>query len=145
MSRESATPDLVELVRGVFDAAQRGDFDATLRYYAPDAVWDNNPLSGLGAFEGHVAIRGFWEDWYASYEELEIEPEEILALGNEVTFSPVIQRARPIGSAGYVQLRYATVVTWVEGLIVRVTNYSDIDAARAAAERLAEERAQADV
>jgi hypothetical protein len=29
---------------------------------------------------------------------------------------------------------------WEDGLIVRVTNYTDIDEARAAAERLAEER-----
>ena len=111
-----------------------------LRTYAPDAVWDMNPLGGLGTFEGHVAIRGFWEDWYASYEELEIEPEEILDLGNGVTFSPVIQRARPVGSSGAVRLRYAIVAVWVEGLIMRLTNYGDIEEARAAAERLAEER-----
>jgi hypothetical protein len=32
------------------------------------------------------------------------------------------------------------VVTWIDGLIERTTNYFDIDEARAAAERLAEER-----
>jgi ketosteroid isomerase-like protein len=108
--------------------------------YAPDAVWDMNPLGGLGTFKGHVAIRGFWEDWYASYEDLEIEPEEMLDLKNGVGFTVVIQKARPVGSSGAVRLRYALVSVWVEGLIVRLTNYSDIDAARAVAERLAEER-----
>jgi len=37
-------------------------------------------------------------------------------------------------------MRHANVFVWVEGLIVRVTHYDDIDEARAAAERLAEER-----
>jgi ketosteroid isomerase-like protein len=145
MSEESTTPDLVELGRSLFEAANRRDFDAILLRYAPDAVWDMNPLGGLGTFDGHVAIRGFWEDWYASYEDLEIEPEEQLDLGNGVGFTVVIQKARPVGSSGEVRLRYALVGVWVDGLIVRLTNYADIDEAHAAAECLAEERAQPDV
>ena len=137
---ESTTPDLVELGRGLFEAANRRDFDAILLRYAPDAVWDMNPLGGLGTFEGHAAIRGFWEDWYASYEHFEIEPEEQRDLGNGVGFTVVIQKARPVGSSGEVRLRYALVSVWVEGLIVRLTNYADIDEARAAAEQLAESR-----
>jgi hypothetical protein len=37
-------------------------------------------------------------------------------------------------------MRFAAVTTWVDGLIERNTNYTDIDEARAGAERLAEER-----
>src|SRR5213080_4581579 len=48
-------------------------------------------------------------------------------------------KGRPIGSGGEVQLRYAAVTEWVGGMVVRDTNYTDIDEARAAAERLAEE------
>jgi ketosteroid isomerase-like protein len=140
MSEESATPDLVELGRVLFEAANRRDFDALLSFYAPDAVWDMNPLGGLGTFEGHAAIRSFWEDWYASYEEFEIKPEETLDLGNGVGFNVVIQNARPVGSSSAVRLRYALVSVWVAGLIARLANYTDIDEARAAAERLAEER-----
>ncbi|HEY4427742.1 MAG TPA: nuclear transport factor 2 family protein [Solirubrobacteraceae bacterium] len=140
MSEESTTPDLVELGRGLFEAANRRDFDAILLRYAPDAVWDMNPLGGLGSFEGHVAIRGFWEDWFASYEDLEIEPEQSLDLGNGVGFTVVIQKGRPVGSSGEVRLRYALVSEWVGGLIVRLTNYTDITEARAVAERLAEQQ-----
>jgi ketosteroid isomerase-like protein len=140
MPEESTTPDLVELGRGLFEAANRRDFDAILLRYAPDAVWDMNPLGGLGSFVGHVAIRGFWEDWFASYEDLEIEPEEMLDLGNGIGFTVVVQTARPVGSSGEVRLRYALVSVWAEGLIERLTNYTDIDEARAAAERLAESR-----
>jgi hypothetical protein len=50
------------------------------------------------------------------------------------------QNARPAASQGHVATRYAAVAVWEEGMIVRATQYSDIDEARAAAERLAESR-----
>jgi hypothetical protein len=46
------------------------------------------------------------------------------------------QTGRPARSSGDVRLRYAAVATWVDGVAVRITNYGDIDEARAAAERL---------
>ena len=102
------------------------------------SVWEARAF-GI-TFEGVAAIRGFWEDWYASYEELEIEPEEILDLGNGVTLAPVIQRARLVGSSGEVRDRNAVVAVWTDGMIVRVTIYRDSAEARAAAEQLAESR-----
>src|SRR5207247_4566522 len=107
MAEERTALDLVELSLGLFDAAQRREFDAILLRYAPDAVWDMNPLGGLGTFEGHAAIRGFWRDWFASYEELEIGLDEILDLGNGVIFAVVNQKARHVGRRGDVRLVYA--------------------------------------
>jgi hypothetical protein len=49
-------------------------------------------------------------------------------------------RGRLAGSSGFVEFRYAGVSAWRDGLIEWVTTYTDVDAARAAAERLAEER-----
>ena len=140
MPEQSTSADLVEFTRRSVEAANRGDFDAMMSFSAPDVVWDLNPLGGLGTFEGHPAIRGFLEDWHANYEELEIASEEILDLGNGVIFSVIAQKGRPVGSSGDVQQRQAIVSVWVEGLFVRITHYGDIDEARAAAERLAEER-----
>jgi ketosteroid isomerase-like protein len=141
MSGEFTTRHLVELVRRFLEAASRGDFDAMLSFFAPNAVWDT--LGGLGTFEGHGAIRGFWDDWYSTYEEFEIRPEEILDLGNGVTFAVLVQKGRPVGSSGEVRHRNAGVATWMNGMIVRVTFYSDVDEGRADAERLAEERGYA--
>jgi hypothetical protein len=39
----------------------------------------------------------------------------------------------------FVERRVAAVAVWADGLIERLTTYTDIDEARAAAERLAEE------
>ena len=145
MTEESPTPGPVELARRAIEAADRGDVDALVRTFAPDAVWDWNRLGGLGTFEGHAAIRSVLEDWYANYDELEITLGEILDFGNGVVFFVIMQKGRPVGSSGEVQIRFGTVSLYVEGLCARATQYLDINEARAAAERLAEERAQADV
>jgi ketosteroid isomerase-like protein len=140
MPEESTTPDLLELTRGMFEAASRGDLDAAQSAYAPDAVWE---AASLGtSFEGVASIRGFWEDWLGAYEEHEMQPEEILDLGNGVVFVAVRISAQPVGSAGSMPVRHRPLVfVWVEGKIVRATAYADsVDEGRAAAERLAAER-----
>jgi ketosteroid isomerase-like protein len=137
MSQEPTTPDPVELVRGQFESANRGDFDAALSFYAPDAVWDLSHR-GLGTFEGVPAIRCFAEDWFGAYEEFEIKPEEILDLGNGVVLAVVNQDARPAGGAGHVRQREGWVYLWARGMVVRTTTYGDVDEARGAAKRAAE-------
>jgi ketosteroid isomerase-like protein len=137
MTEEPTTADLVELARRLFALASDGDLDAALEFYAPDAIFD---ARDLGTFEGRAAIRRFWADWIDNYDTFEIVPEELLDLGHGVSFASLRQTARLVGSNSDVSLREAWVADWHEGAIVRVTTYGDIDEARAAAERLAEER-----
>ena len=138
MSEQSTTPNLVELSRRFLEAANRRDFDVMMSFFAPDAVLEPTVLPTT--LEGVAAIRRFFQDWFASYEELWLGEEEVLDLGNGVVFSVVIQKGRLIGSSGEVRLRSGVVGEWVDGLIVRVTLRSDIEEARAAAEQLAESR-----
>jgi hypothetical protein len=92
-------------------------------------------------FEGRTAIRGFLEDWLGMFEQYETKPDEILELGHGVVFVTNCLTARLPGSDAGLRMRDAHVYEWVERMIVRVTLDTDIDQARAAAERLAEERA----
>jgi ketosteroid isomerase-like protein len=139
MPEESTTPDLVELTRRIFQAFSGDDIDAVLSFYAPDAVLEP---TGIGtSFEGAAAIRRFYEDWFRAYEEFEVELVEALDLGDGVVFDVWLQHARPVDSSGHVQMRGASVSVWTEGVLARRTLYTDIDEARAAAERLAKERA----
>jgi uncharacterized protein (TIGR02246 family) len=137
MSEESTTPDLVELVRQLQDAWNRRDLDAAMSFYAQDAVFTSH---GIGAFEGRTAIRGFNEDWLASFEAMTGKYEEVRDLGSGVTFAVLVLSGRPLASSVDVRLRFASVAEWTNGLMVRIRNYTDIDDARAAAERLAKER-----
>ena len=144
MTEESTTPDLVALARRAIEAADAGDFEVLTSLCQPEAVWDAS--QGFGeVFEGRDAIRRWLEDWWAAYDEWEVIPEEISDLGNGVVFDVSLQRARPVGSVGFVESRTARVAVWMNGLIERMAVYGDTDKARVAAERLAEERAQADV
>jgi ketosteroid isomerase-like protein len=122
MTDESTIPDLVELQSPLTEAANRRDVDAIVAFYAPDGVYDMSPI-GMGTFEGQAGARGFLEDWFVSYEEYELEAEEILDLGKGVGFRVLIQKGRPVGSSGEVQLRYAAVGVWDDGKIARMTNY----------------------
>jgi ketosteroid isomerase-like protein len=137
MSEESTTPDLVDLVRVILEDARREDWDAILAHYSADAVWEMS--DGMGSFVGPAAIRGFWDDWWSSYERLEIDVQEIVDVGNRAVLAAFRMEGPPKGSTAKVQTLMALIYQWEDGLIVRVTNYAKLDEARAAAERLAEE------
>jgi len=137
MSEESTTPDPVELLGRAVEAANRRDLDAAASSFAEDATFDGRALGDH--FQGRAAIRSFLEDWFGTYEELEFGLEEVRDLGNGVVFAVVVQNGRPAGSAGHLRQREGWVFVWVRGLIARLT-ISEVDEARAAAERLAQER-----
>jgi hypothetical protein len=141
MSEESTTPDLEEALRRLTAAFVRRDFGAMVALYSPDVVFDGSAFGGE-VFEGREAVRGFLGDWAGAYEPNEHawEYEDFCDLGKGVTFGVALQRGRPTGSSGVVEFRDASVVTWADRLVERVTFYTDIDEGRAAAERLARER-----
>jgi ketosteroid isomerase-like protein len=139
MSEEPTTPDLDEVLRRGVEALNRRDFDAAIAAFSRDGVWDMSAL-GVGVFTGHEAIGGFFEDWIGAYEDFEIEIEENLDLGNGVVLEVFVQKGRPLGTIDHLELRYAHVFVFVGGIIERTQGYTDIDEARAVAERLAEER-----
>jgi ketosteroid isomerase-like protein len=140
MTEESTTPDLEELTRNMIASANRGDIDAMVSPFAPDAIWRMTPLST--DFEGLARIRGFVKDWFGSYGEYAVKAEEVRNCGSGVTFAVTHQEGRLIGSpdGSLVAETWAYVFVWVDGKLVRLTSYNDIHEARAAAERLAQER-----
>jgi hypothetical protein len=142
MPEESTTPDLVERQRQAVEAGGRRDWDEAMTFYAPGAVWDAS-RTGIGTFEGAAAIRRFFEEWVGAYEEYRHEIVESRDLGNGVVFTVLNIVGRLAGSTSRVQETWSWTATWVEGMCARVVVRSDIDEARAAAERLAQERADA--
>jgi ketosteroid isomerase-like protein len=138
MSEESTTSDLVELVQRGVDATNARDFDAVMSFYAPNAVVVATGMST--SFEGVAAIRGFIEDWIGSYDELAFEVLDIVDLGAGVVLTVNRLRGRLAGSSGEVRLRGGWIYEWVDARLVQLTLYLNPDQARAAAERLAEER-----
>jgi limonene-1,2-epoxide hydrolase len=140
MSEE--TPGLVEVMLLYMQAIQSGDRDAEIRLWARDAMFDLSNL-GLGTHEGRQAIGGFIEEWQGRYETYTFEAEEFLDLGSGVAFVQARETGHLAGSPPDVRVEetWGWVFTVEQGMIVRCVCSRDIDEARAAAERLAEERA----
>jgi ketosteroid isomerase-like protein len=139
MSEESTTPDLIERWRQSADAYVRGDFDAGMSFYAPDAAWDGSD-TGVGTFEGAAAIRSFLEDWIGAFEKYEHRHEVLEDLGNGVIFAVLCMEGSPAGSPARMQDRYVLTVVRAAELIVRMIVREEIEEARAVAERLAEQQ-----
>ena len=139
MPEEPKIDDPVELTQRLIDAGNRRDVDAAMSIFAPDVVWES--LDGLPAFEGASAVRGFLSDWLSSYEVFHIDLEEALDMGGGIAFAVGGQGGRLLGAAGRVEGRSAWAITWEHGLATHmIASSMHIDAVRAAAERLAEER-----
>jgi ketosteroid isomerase-like protein len=135
ISEESTTPDLVALMRYVFDAANRQDFDAALALFVPQAFWRGT----VDDAEGVAAIRDLWVSYFSAFEELRWILDDVVDVGEGVVLVDSRQVGRLVGGAALTERR-AFVYEFVDGRVVRATDYTDIDEARAAAERLAESR-----
>jgi ketosteroid isomerase-like protein len=105
----------------------------------PDAVLEMSAL-GFETYEGAAAIREFTRVWWATFEHLTINVETVVDLGNGVVYAVYQQEGRPPGSTGVVGGPVAAISEWEDGMITRLIYQYDTDEARAAAERLAEER-----
>jgi ketosteroid isomerase-like protein len=136
---EKSTPVDLTAARRSTEAFDRGDIDGLLAMFRPDAVLDMSPI-GMGHLEGREAIRGFYEDVRVSYEGFEQVIEELRELGNGVSFAVLAAHGRLHGSASMLVLCFAGVGIWRDGLVERLAYHTDIDEARAAAERLAQGR-----
>ena len=141
MSEESTTPDVVELTRRWLEDMDRDwNLDAVMRFFAPDVVWDLS-ASGLGTYEGVAAVRGFIESWWATWENHHHYIEEIRDFGHGVVYVALLEDGRLVGTGTPVEQRNVSVQEWAHGKVVRVCVFSGRRKARAAAERLVEERA----
>jgi ketosteroid isomerase-like protein len=138
-AEQSTTLDLVRLARQRYKDMSRGDLDGVMSLFAADAVYDMS-AAGLETFEGTEAVRGFIEGWHQSWEDYRYEEEELLDLGHGVVLS-VLEGGRLVGGKGRVEQRVAHLTTWTNAKIEWFKHYPDPDEARAAAERLAQERA----
>jgi ketosteroid isomerase-like protein len=140
MPEESTTPDLIELTRQWIETDSYDEWAAFAEQWcAPDVVLDA-AQAGLGPYEGLAAVLAFLKEYWLTWEDHHHYAETVLDLGHGVVYSVIREHGRMTGSDAYVESTNAWVFLWVEGRAMRCTSYKDFDQARAAAERLADER-----
>ncbi len=79
----------VEIVRKAWEAVNRGDIDASLKYAAPDCEFDNSRAFGPvhGTYKGLDQIRQAFEDFFGPWESFRIELDELIDAGEDVVAS----------------------------------------------------------
>jgi ketosteroid isomerase-like protein len=107
MSREK-----VKIVRSIYDAANRGDWDAAFRDQHPEPELVLPPPAGT--YRGREAIQGYWEDFLTAFDEAVAEPEKVVERGDQVVVV-VKTRARPKGSSAEIEIRTGHLWTFRDG------------------------------
>jgi len=111
----------VEVVRRIWDAYSRGDFDQIRAYADPAVVMitlEEGPLYGI------EAVRKNHERWWEAWESSESRLEEAIGVGDRV-FVAARFRGRGRASGAEVQGHHFEVYTVRDGKVLRVHEYAE--------------------
>lgn len=101
----------VDLLRGIYDAMLREDIEPWLAKIPEDFEWRWPPgmIEGAAVFRGRAGVRQGTEMWAEAWQQLAMEPQEIVERGDEVF---VILRYRARGRMSGVELDQPIAHRW---------------------------------
>jgi ketosteroid isomerase-like protein len=117
----------VELVRSTYAAYNEGDWEGARDAYHPDVVWDLSTYEGwpdTTEFFGPDAVIDWQRDWASIYSNYFSKIDRIFDSGDQVVVF-ARQGGREHDSTELVEMVWAQVISFRDGRIVRVQNYSD--------------------
>jgi uncharacterized protein len=107
----------VEIVRSIYDAVNRRDWDAAFRDQRPDVEMTTPPGPNAGTYRGREEIQGFWEEVLTPFEAWTADPEEFFESGDQIAVV-VGLRMRPKGSSAEIENRTGHLWTIQDGTVV---------------------------
>src|SRR4051795_9877805 len=118
---------LVRLLRQGYATANRRDFDVTVRGYDPDweyqpgqvGIPDSDPV-----YYGHDGFHRFWRQLLEAFEDVRIDPKEILDSGDLVLVT-IQMSGHGTGSGVSIDQQLFQLMTFRRGLIVRQVDFED--------------------
>ena len=123
----------VEIVRRSLDAYQREGLDGYLRYLDPEVEWSTTGAWVEGAtYRGHEGVRRYLGAFDAEFDDLRVEPLELVDAGEQV-ISSVRFSGRGKASGAPVEHTLISVGWLRHGMAYRIRNYPDMAAALEAA------------
>jgi ketosteroid isomerase-like protein len=125
----------VQFVIEAFTAYNRGDLDALSEYFADDV--DHRAVEGAiddhGPIHGKDAMRAYLQDWLEMFDDLHVEPVEMIDAGEDQVVAVLRFGGRAKLSGVEADLTFAAVYTIRDGKIVRGREYVTRDEALEAA------------
>ena len=117
----------MEIVRRAYEAFSRAGLDGLLEHFHPDAEYDITRAIGpfAGMYYGHAAIRSFLADYFATWEYVRMEPEDIVDVGGDHVVVLLRMHMRGKGSGVDVEARTNNVWTLRDGKAVRMAVYNN--------------------
>jgi ketosteroid isomerase-like protein len=127
----------VEMVREAVGAYNRGDLDALLDEYFTDDI-DYRAVEGApddhGPIHGKAEMRAYMQDWFDTFDDLKVEPLEVIDAGPDQAVAVVRFGGRAKLSGIEADLTFAVVYTVRDGKVARGREYWTRDEALEAAE-----------
>jgi ketosteroid isomerase-like protein len=109
------TQENIERVKAGFAAHNRGDLDALVEFYAPDAVFETLLL---GTHHGNDAIRLIYEENQKTLSGYDVVPVELIDAGDKVVAVAQMVGTGPVSEIS-LNDRFAFVFTLRDGRCVR--------------------------
>jgi ketosteroid isomerase-like protein len=128
LSRDTAwamSDENVEIVRRGLEAWNRRDLTTWLASFDLDAEVDWSRSRGplMGVYRGHAGLETFWEAWFSTFEQVQIEIQGFTEVGSEVV---VANTGHVRGRQGIeVIARSSFVFTIGSGQITRMTMFQE--------------------
>jgi ketosteroid isomerase-like protein len=118
---------LVRLVRQGYATANRREFDVTVSAYDPGyeyhpgqvALPDTDPV-----YYGHDGFHKFWRQLLEAFDDVRLNPKEILDLGDRVLVT-IQMSGHGTGSGVSINQQLFQVMTFRRGVIVRQVDFED--------------------
>jgi ketosteroid isomerase-like protein len=125
---------VIEALRAGYEAFSRADWDGLFAQAHPDfELVTADRVINPGTYRGAGDIRRFFEDLFSPFEEVLVEPEEIIDRGDRIVVL-LVTRSRPRGSTAVVENRIGHVWTIKDGQIVRLQIFPEREKALEAVE-----------
>jgi ketosteroid isomerase-like protein len=116
-------PENVEIVKGLMEAAERGDSDTAMEAFDPAVELDQTRFPDGGTYRGRDGVREFYDKWFGTWDELRIESQGVIELPDGRVVSLIRVSGRGKGSGVEVTLEAADVFTLRDGKVIQMTGY----------------------
>lgn len=124
----------VATVRRYIDDFNRRDFDSLVADADPAvelSEWPDAP--GAQTYHGPDGVHKAFENWFDTWEWMQIEIEDIAEVGGDRVLFTLHQRARGRGSGIEVEIRSFNVYTFHDGNVTRIQLFTEREPALEAA------------